>query len=64
MGHQSKEHQAEQEHSEVLEMEANSTRYLSKNVAAEPSSISGGGRLQSLLERARRDDLWEITLEP
>lgn len=34
MGHQSKEHQAELEHSEVLEMEANPTRYLCKNVAA------------------------------
>lgn len=64
MGHQSKEHQAELAHSEVLEMEANSTRYLSKNVAAEPSSISGGRRLQSLLERARRDDFREMTLEP
>lgn len=37
VGHQSKEHQAELEQSEVLEMEANPTRYLSMNVATEPS---------------------------
>lgn len=64
MGHQPKEHQAELEQSEVLEMEHNPTRHLSESVAAGPSSIRGGRRLQSFPEKARRDDFWEMTSEP
>lgn len=62
MGHQPKEHQAELEQSEVLEKD-NPMRHLSENKAAGSSSVSGGRRMQSSLERARRDNFAEKTSE-